>query len=63
MDSQVSSLQSEPVIEQNSSAAADDSPDHQILMAPRIAKRKAGIDIVITETNTENSSMDIKKDI
>ena len=51
------------IVEQTSSAAADDSPDHQILMAPRNPKLTPGIDNAITETNTENSSIDTKKDI
>ena len=62
-DLQVPSIQTEMIVEQTSSAAADDSPDHQILMAPRTPKLTPGIDNAITETNTENSSIDTKKDI
>ena len=61
-DLQVPSIQPETVVEQTS-AAADDSPDHQLLMVPRNSKRSVGIGTVITETNSENCSIDTKKDI
>ena len=60
-DLQLSSVQPETVVEQTS-AAADDSPDHQILMAPRNPKLSVGTDNVITESNSENGSIGTKKD-
>ena len=60
-DLQFPSVQPETVVEQTS-AAADDSPDHQILMAPRNPKLSGGTDNVITESNSEDSSIGTKKD-
>ena len=53
---------SEPLEEQVSSTAADDSPDHQILMAPRNPKIKPEKEIVIETAQSEDSSDDKKKD-
>jgi len=53
----------EPLEEQITSTAADDSPDHQILMAPRNPKQLPGIDATNETAQSEDSSSDTKKDI
>ena len=57
------SAHAEPLEEQITSTAADDSPDHQILMAPRNPKQLPGIDATNVTAQSEDSSTDTKKDI
>ena len=63
LEDRLSPLQSEIVAEHSSSAAADDSPDHQILMTPRNPKPSSGVIIKSNDTDACNSSEDTKKDI
>ena len=63
LEDRLSPLQSEIVAEHSSSTAADDSPDHQILMTPRNPKPSIGVDITSNETDSCNSSEDTKKDL
>ena len=61
-ESQITSAHPETLEEQVSSAAADDSPDHQILMAPRNPKIQPRADIRSTTAQSEDLSDDKKKD-
>ena len=63
LEDRLSPLQSEIVAEHSSSAAADDSPDHQILMTPRNPKPSSGVDIQNSGTDSSNSSEGTKKDL
>ena len=63
LEDRLSPLQSEIVAEHSSSTAADDSPDHQILMTPRNPKPSIGVDIKSSEPDSFNSSEDTKKDL
>ena len=63
LEDRLSPIQSEIVAEHSSSAAADDSPDHQILMTPRNPKPSIRVDIKSSDTDSCNSSEDTKKDI
>ena len=63
LEDRLSPLQSEIVAEHSSSTAADDSPDHQILMTPRNPKPSIGVDIKSSNTDSCNSFEDTKKDL
>ena len=63
LEDRLSPLQSEIVAEHSSSAAADDSPDHQILMTPRNPKTSSGVDMTKSDTDSSNSSEGTKKDL
>ena len=63
LEDRLSPLQSEIVAEHSSSAAADDSPDHQILMTPRNPKPSSGVDMKNSGTDSSNSSEGTKKEL